>query len=320
MFKFKKRLLTMAMVVVVGTLGLVGCSKEEAKAEKERLNITLVLTEGGVQDQSFNQSAWEGALSAKNEYDVEVDYIECKQKSEYASNIEMAIDNGSDLVIGVGFEMADAIKEAAENYPQQKFAVVDGSYDVTPDNVRSILFNEQEAGYAAGLVAGKMTETNKLGFIGGFDIPSVTNFAVGFEKGLKEVDSEMQLITQYANSFTDAAKGRVISEQMVKNGIDTIFVAAGGVNAGSIEVARETGIKIVGVDMASNHLAPDTIITSALKNVNEGVKLTIKDLLDGNFTGGQAVIYDLSNGGVGYEHTKHITDDIKGFVDRKISK
>lgn len=320
MFKLRKKILAMAMVAVVGTVGLIGCSKEEVKVEKEKLKVTLVLTEGGVQDQSFNQSAWEGALSAKDEYDVEVNYIECKQKSEYTSNVEMAIDSDSDLVIGVGFEMADAIKEAAESYPQQRFAVVDGSYEVTPDNVRSILFNEQEAGYAAGLVAGKITETNKLGFIGGFDIPSVTNFAIGFEKGLKEVNSEIQLVTQYANSFTDAAKGKSISQQMIQNGVDIIFTAGGGVNNGSIEAAREAGIKIVGVDMASNHLAPDTIITSALKNVNEGVKLTIKDLVDGNFKGGEAVIYDLSNGGVGYEQTKHITDNIKEFVDKKISK
>lgn len=320
MFKLRKKILAMAMVAVVGTVGLIGCSKEEVKVEKEKLKVTLVLTEGGVQDQSFNQSAWEGALSAKDEYDVEVNYIECKQKSEYTSNVEMAIDSDSDLVIGVGFEMADAIKEAAETYPQQRFAVVDGSYEVTPDNIRSILFNEQEAGYAAGLVAGKITETNKLGFIGGFDIPSVTNFAIGFEKGLKEVNSEIQLVTQYANSFTDAAKGKSISQQMIQNGVDIIFTAGGGVNNGSIEAAREAGIKIVGVDMASNHLAPDTIITSALKNVNEGVKLTIKDLVDGNFKGGEAVIYDLSNGGVGYEQTKHITDNIKEFVDKKISK
>ena len=261
MFKLNKRLLVMAMVVVVGTVGLVGCSKKEVKVEKEKLKVTLVLTEGGVQDQSFNQSEWEGALGAKDEYDVEVNYIECKQKSEYVSNVEMAIDNNSDLVIGVGFEMADAIKEAAGNYPLKRFAVVDGSYDVTPDNVRSILFNEQEAGYAAGLVAGKITETNKIGFIGGFDIPSVTNFAIGFEKGLKEVNSEIQLVTQYANSFTDAAKGKSISQQMIQNGVDIIFTAGGGVNNGSIEAAREAGIKIVGVDMASNHLAPDTIIT-----------------------------------------------------------
>ena len=319
MFKLRKKILLMASVIAIGSVGLVGCNKESDIAKDDNFKITLVLTEGGVQDGSFNESAWSGALEAQEEYGVEVNYLECKQKSEYTSNIETAVDNNSDLVIGVGFDMTDAIKDAALAYPDQKFAIVDGSYEETIDNVRSILFNEEEAGYTAGLAAGKLTKTNKLGFIGGFDIPSVTNFAIGFEKGLKEVNPDIELLTQYANSFTDAAKGRAISEQMVNNGIDTIFVAAGGVNNGAIEVARESGIKIVGVDMPMSSLAPDTIITSALKNVDEGVKLTIKDLVDGNFTSGE-VKYDLSNNGVGYEDTKHITNEIKQFINDKLSK
>ena len=319
MFKLRKKILLMASVIAIGSVGLIGCNKEANKVEDDNFKITLVLTEGGVNDGSFNESAWAGALEAQEEYGVEVNYLECKQKNEYTSNIETAVDDNSDLVIGVGFDMADAIKEAALAYPDQKFAIVDGSYEETIDNVRSILFNEKEAGYTAGLVAGKLTETNKLGFIGGFDIPSVSNFAIGFEKGLKEVNPDIELLTQYANSFTDAAKGRAISEQMVNNGIDTIFVAAGGVNNGAIEVARESDIKIVGVDMPMSSLAPDTIITSALKNVDEGVKLTIKDLVDGNFTSGE-VKYDLSNNGVGYEDTKHITNEMKQFINNKLSK
>lgn len=319
MFKLRKKILLIASVIAIGSVGLIGCNKETDKAEDDNFKITLVLTEGGVNDGSFNESAWSGALEAQEEYGVEVNYLECKQKSEYASNIETAVDNNSDLVIGVGFEMADAIKDAALAYPDQKFAIVDGSYEKTINNVRSILFNEEEAGYATGLVAAKSTDSNKFGFIGGFDIPSVTNFAIGFEKGLKEVNPDATLLVQYANSFTDAAKGRAISEQMIKNGISTIFVAGGGVNNGVIEASKEAGTKVIGVDMPMNYIEPDTIITSALKNVDEGVKLTIKDLVNGNFKGGE-VKYNLSNGGVGYEDTKHITDEIKQFVDKKLSK
>lgn len=322
MFKMKKKILAMATVLVVGTFGLVGCSKgTEQAVEDDNFKITLVLTEGGVNDESFNQSAWEGALEAQKKYDnVEVNYLECKQKSEYSTNIETAVDNESDLVIGVGFEMADAIKEAAELYPEQNFAIVDGSYEETPSNIKSILFNEEEAGYSVGLIAGKMTKTNKLGFIGGMDIPSVSNFAVGFEKGLKEVNPEIELTTQYANSFTDAAKGKAISQQMAQSNIDIMFTAGGGVNTGVYETVRELNLKAIGVDMPSNHIAPDHIITSALKNVGRGIELTIKDLVEGNFVGGGAQVYDLSNKGVGYEDTKHLTDDIKEFVDSKISK
>lgn len=320
MFKMKKKLLTMATVVVVGALGLVGCSKGTNQAiEEDNFKITLVLTEGGVNDQSFNQSAWEGALKAKEEYGVEVSYLECKQKSEYTTNIETAVDSDSDLIIGVGFEMADAIKESAESYPEQKFAIIDGSYEETPENVQSILFNEEEAGYSVGLIAGKMTKTNKLGFIGGMDIPSVSNFLVGFEKGVKEVNPDITVSSQYANSFTDAAKGKAISQQMIQTGVDIVFTAGGGVNDGVYEMVRELDARAIGVDMPCSYISPDYIITSALKNVGTGVQLTIKDLIDGNFVGGGAKIFDLSNGGVGYEDTKHLTDEIREFVDNKLS-
>lgn len=311
----------MATVIVVGSLSMVGCGKTSETVVDDNFKVTLVLTEGGVHDQSFNQSAWEeGALKAKEEYGVEVSYLECKQKSEYASNIETAVDSDSDLIIGVGYEMSDAIKEAAESYPEQNFAIVDGSYEEIPDNVKTILFNEEEAGYSVGLVAGKMTKTNKLGFIGGMDIPSVSNFVVGFEKGLKEVNPQIELVTQYANSFTDAAKGKAMSQQMVQSGVDIVFTAGGGVNDGVYENARETDTRAIGVDMPCNHISEDYIITSALKNVGTGVKLTIKDLIDGKFVGGVSQVYDLSNGGVGYEDTKHLTDEIREFVNNKIAR
>lgn len=312
-----KRIQMLALSVVVTMGALVGCNKKE-EVKDDDIKVTLVLTEGGVNDQSFNQSAWEGAEEAAKEYGVEISYLECKQKSEYASNIEIAVDNDSDLVIGVGYEMTDAIKNAAEDYPEQKFAIIDGSYKDTPNNVKSILFDEQGAGYSVGLIAGKMTKTNNVGFIGGMDIPSVSNFAVGFEKGLKEINPEIQLSTQYANSFTDAAKGRAISQQMIQSGVDIIFTAGGGVNNGVIEASKELGTKVIGVDMPMNHIEPSTIITSALKNVNTGVKLTIKDLVDNRFVGGISETYNLSNSGVGFEKTDLIPEETIKYVEKKL--
>ena len=318
MLKMKKKILSMATILVVGTIGLVGCSKEEVK--DETLKISLVLTEGGANDQSFNQNSLEGAKRAAEKYNVEVNYLECRQKSDYATNIETAIDGGSDLVIGVGYEMSEAIKEAAELYPEQNFAIVDGSFEEIPENVKPILFNEQEAGYSVGLIAGKMTKSNKLSFLGGFDIASVKGFAIGFEQGAKEVNPDIEVTTQYANSFTDAAKGRAMAQQLVNNGVDIIFTAGGGVNTGVYEVAKEKNIKAIGVDMPCSYIEPEHIITSALKRVDVGVELTIKDLVEGNFSGGQAQVYDLSNQGVGYEDTTHITDEVKEFVNKKIGK
>ena len=299
---------------------MIGCANtEKTNVEEDTLKLSLILDEGGVNDQSFNQSAWEGALRAKEEYGVEVNYIESKSESEYLSNVETAIDDEADLIIGVGFKLTDTIEEASKNYPNQKFAIIDGSYENIPSNVQPILYNEEEAGYAAGLVAANMTKTNKIGFVGGMDIPSVTNFLIGFEKAIKEENKDIEVLSQYANSFTDSSKGRVIAEQMIKNKADIIFTAGGGVNSGVFEATKEKGLYSIGVDMPSAHISPN-IITSALKNVGTGVELTIEDLVNEQFEGGKVKMFDLSNGGVGYEVTDHLSEDLIKYVDNKINK
>ena len=314
---FKKIKSLLLVTLVVGST-VVGCSKSDSVNDKAR--VTLVLSTGGVNDQSFNQSAWEGALKAQDKYNVEVSYIESHQDSEYMQNIETAIDQDSDLVVGVGFKLTDVIKDAAEDYPEQKFAIIDGTYDNMPNNVTSIMFSEEQAGYAAGLVAANTSETGVVGFIGGIDIPSCSNFLVGFEKAIKEENPNMKVLSQYTNTFTDAAKGRIIAEQMVKDDADILFMASGAGNSGTIEVVRENNIKAIGVDMPNNYIAPEHIITSALKNVGTGLELTIKDLVEGNFEGGQAKIYDLSNGGVGFEKTNLLSDDLIEYVEKKIGQ
>ena len=313
MFKKIKSLLLITLVVGGS---VVGCGKT-TDVNKDKAKVTLVLSVGGVNDQSFNQGAWEGAKEAAEELGVEVSYLESNSDADYMQNIETAVDEDADLVVGVGFQLGDAIKEAAEAYPEQSFAIIDSTYDEVPENVRCITFNEEQAGYAAGLVASKMTKTGKVGFVGGMDIPSCSNFSIGFKKAMEEVLPESKTLIQFTNSFTDAAKGRVVAEQMVKEGVDIIFMAAGGGNSGALEVVKENNIKAIGVDMANNYLAPDHIVTSALKNVGEGLKLTLKDFTDGNFKGGE-VKYDISNGGVGFEKTDLLSDEIIKFVEDKL--
>ena len=318
MFK-KIKLLLLAGVISIVSVGCSSKAKEEVVEVDDITKITLVLDEGGVNDQSFNQSAWEGALKAKEELGVEVSYIEAKQESDYATNIETAIDQESDLIIGVGFKLADAIREAAENYPSQKFAAIDCSYEEIPENVVPILFNEEQAGYSVGLIAANITETNTVGFIGGMEIPSVTNFLVGFEKAIQEENVDVKVLSQYANSFTDGAKGKAIAQQMIKDNADIIFTAGGGVNNGAWEACVEAGIKAIGVDMPSSQFSP-SIITSALKNVGTGVEIITKDLIDGNFKGGQVKMFDLSNGGVGFEKTELLQEGLVKYVENKLNK
>ena len=223
---------------------MIGCANTEKVGEaEEKYKVGLVLSVGGVNDESFNQSAWEGALRAEEEYEnVEVTYLESNGEADYTPNIETLIDMDMDLIVGVGFQVADSVKEAAETYPNQTFAMIDSSYDEgeeIPSNVRPILFNEEQAGYLTGLIAGKMTKTNTIAWIGGFDIPSCTPFYTGYEKGAKEANPNVKVLKQYINSFTDAAKGKVAAQQMIANGSDIIFMATGGGNMGIFEAIKE---------------------------------------------------------------------------------
>ena len=322
MFKLKKKILALATVLVVGAFGLVGCSNDKNETTKdEPTKIVLVLDKGGVQDESFNQSAWTGAIKAKEELGVEVKYLESVTDTDYAQNIETAIDMGSDLIIGIGFNLSQAIEEAAISYPEQQFAIIDGSFEKIPDNVTSILFNEKEAGYLAGIVAAATDKnSNKFGFVGGFEVPAVVNYKEGFEQGIKEVNPNAELYTQYANSFTDASKGRVIAQQMVSQGVEKIMTAGGGVNAGVYEVCSEKGKHAIAVDMAQSNISPETILTSAIKKVDVGIYETIKSYIGGNLKGGISHMHDISNNGVGYEDTKLLTDEVRQLVNEKISK
>ena len=223
----------------------------------------------------------------------------------------------SDLVIGVGFNLSEAIENAAKSYPDQQFAIVDGSFEEIPSNVTPIVFDEKEAGYLAGIVAAKTvkSDSNKFGFVGGFEVPAVVNYKDGFEKGIKEVNPNATLSTQYANSFTDASKGRVIAQQMQSQGIECIMSAAGGVNNGVYEVCKENGTYAVAVDMAQSYMSTDTILTSAIKKVDVGVAETIKSYINGNLKGGSNSTYNMINNGVDYEKTDLLSDETINYIE-----
>ena len=307
------------VLLLAGVLSLsIGCSgKEKTDTQEAIYKVSLVLDEGGANDQSFNQASLEGALSAKEKYNVEVSYIESESEGDYVANIETAIDNDSDLIIGVGYKLTEAIEEASSLYPTQDFAIVDGAFETVPSNVVSMSFDEEEAGYLVGLIASKMTETKKVAFVGGYNIPSVSNFYNGYEKAIKEVDPGIEVLCQYANSFTDSAKGKAMAQQLIKDSYDIIFTASGGVNNGVWEACVENNKKAIGVDIASSQFS-SSIITSALKNVGIGVELTIKDLVEGTFNGGEVKTFGLSNNGVGYELTDHLPKEVIDFVEDKI--
>lgn len=319
-----KKFVCLIMGLIITASSLVGCGGNENNAAKDdALKVTMVTSVGGVTDGSFNQSAWEGLQKAEKDLGIKASYIESKQEADYVTNLEQAVDENSDLILATGFPMQQALLEAAKNYPDQKFAIVDVDYgDETPDNVTCISFNEEQSGYVVGLVAGKMTKTNKVGFVGGMDNVVIKKFQVGYEAGVKAANPDAKVLSQYVNSFADQAKGKSIATQMYNNGADIIFACAGDSGLGVLECAKETGKYAIGVDRDQNEIAPENILTSAMKKVNEGVYAVVKDLKDGKFDGGKTLVFGLKEEGIGLAPStdKNVPQDVIDYVNEQIEK
>ena len=285
----------------------------------DQLKIAMVTDVGGVNDQSFNQSAWEGLQRAEKDLGVKVAYKESKQDADYAPNMETLTDAGFDLIWGIGFLMGDAIKATAQINPDQKYAIIDFAYgDETPKNVAGIVFQEEQPSFLVGYIAGKMTKTNKVGFVGGIKFPLIERFESGYLAGVRMANPACEVLSQYAESFTDAAKGKAITNNMYQQGADIVFHASGGVGDGVIEAAKEKGKWAIGVDKDQNFLAPENVLTSAMKRVDNAIYDVARKLKAGEWNGGETVVYNLSNEGVGIAPTssKHVPANVLAEVDQ----
>ena len=263
------------------------------------LKVGMVTDVGGVNDQSFNQSAWEGLQKTKKELGIKVSYQESKQDADYPANLETLFDAKNDLIWGIGFKMADAILIAAKQNPKQKYAIIDYSYgNKTPPNVVGVMFKAEEGAFLAGYISAKMSKTGTLGFIGGMSVPIIHSFQYGFMAGAKYANKKINILEQHAESFTDAAKGKAIANQMIGKGADVLFHAAGAVGDGVIEAVKEKDKMAVGVDRDQNYLAPKNVITSSMKRIDNAIFNVVSELNKGNFKGGTTIEYGLKDGAV----------------------
>ena len=284
-------------------------------ADKSDFKIGLVTDTGGVNDQSFNQSAWEGLQKVEEEYGVTVNYLESSGDADYIPNITSFIDEDYDLIISVGYMLADATREAAEANPDQKFAIIDDSSCSDLDNVTCLMFKQEQASYLVGYVSGLMTETNNVGFVLGNASETMHLFGYGYLAGVLDANPDAKIQQYNAASFAAAAGGKSAATTMVTNGADVIFHAAGGTGVGVIEGCKEAGIYAVGVDSDQSYLAPDTIITSAMKRVDVAVQTVSEEAINGTISGGIET-YELSNGGVDIAPTTTLLpDDVVSAVE-----
>ena len=323
-----KKLFAIGLAFTMMTTLLVGCSNKNDGADntsKDVYTIGMITDTGGVNDESFNQSTWEGLQKAEEKYGsdkVKVKYLESTKDADYVPNIETFVEEDLDLIIGVGYKTADAIAEAAKNYPEKQFAVVDHAYEEQPENVTSLVYEDNTSSYLAGLIAGKMTETNKVAFISGMESVVLNRFQYGYMAGVKAANPDCEISVRYANSFSDAALAKSIANQMHKDGVDVIYTAAGAAGTGAIEAAKENKKMAIGVDIDQNPLAPENVISSTVKNINVSIVNLVGEILDGNYQGGQVIVNTLASGGVGLsDSTKdHVSKDILDYVNEQADK
>jgi basic membrane protein A and related proteins len=269
---------------------------------------------GGVDDASFNQTSWEGALMAQRELGVEAKVLESQQQADYERNINAFIEEGCDIIITVGFLLGDATAAMAEQNPDQKFAIVDYAYDPGYDNVLGLVFATEQAAFLAGYAAAAVTQTGVVGTFGGIQIPPVTVFMDGFAMGVKyyneQKGTDVRVVgwdpeTQtgsFTGNFESLDDGRAQAEALMGEGADIIMPVAGPVGLGTAAAAMEAGnVYIIGVDTDWTISSPEyrsITFTSVRKNMDVAVYESIEEVVNGTFAGG-LFVGTLENNGVG---------------------
>lgn len=267
-------------------------------AAAESFCVGLVTDIGKVDDKSFNQSAHEGAMAAAAEVGGFYKYIETTDTKDYAANMKQFTDKSYDVIVTVGFLMAEATVAAAKENPNTKFIGVDQFQGEEVANLTGLIFPEDQAGYAAGYLAGMLTKSNKLGQVLGLEIPPVQKFAKGFEAGAKAANANVKVTTVYHppadNGFADPVWGAAEAKKQLSQGADIIFGAGGGTGNGAlIEIAKAEGagtsVFCIGVDTDQWGTVPEAqpcLVTSAMKGLVEGTTDLVKAAFDGSIKGG----------------------------------
>jgi basic membrane protein A len=306
-------------------IGIVGCGGDSSttttngpdskgKPGEKKLVIGMVFDSGGPNDKSFNQSANAGLTRAEQEFGVEGKRVESQKESDYETNLDSLAEQNVDLIIAVGISMQKAVEKAAPKHPNIKFALVDAAVDAP--NVRGLSFKEEEGSFLVGYLAGLMTKTNKVGFVGGQEIPLIKKFEFGYMAGVKTANIHADVLpAKYTGSWTDADTGKQCAKTLYSQGADIVYHASGACGRGVFEAAKEENKFAIGVDSDQDYLQEGRILTSMIKHVDEAVYQTIKDVKEGKFSPG-AKIYDLKANGVGVSEMKY-TKDVVGAENLK---
>jgi basic membrane lipoprotein Med (substrate-binding protein (PBP1-ABC) superfamily) len=273
-------------------------------------SVCLVTDVGRVNDGTFNQFAYEGMVNAADDFGLENTFIETQAQTDYDTNINTCVSEGFDVIVTVGFLIADATLKAAQGNPDVYFIGVDQFFTDHPKNLVGIQYREDQGGFLAGALAAMMTEAGTVAGVYGIDIPPVVKFRNGFEQGAKYINPDINLLGVYIDDFVAPDRGASAAEQFMGEGADVIFGAGGPTGSGGIKRAAEEGVWVIGVDQdeyfttfgSGTTPGADKLISSAVKRVDLGVYDMVDALVNdmGAWQGGGLYILEAANGGITY--------------------
>ena len=289
----------------------------------EDLRIGLVTDVGGLDDRSFNFLANQGLERAKDELGVQGRVVISRSERDYVPNLSSLARQDYDLIVAVGFLMAEAVDSVAKRFPDTNFAIVDFDAEALagkPGNVRGLLFKEQEAGYLAGYMAGlyvaEQGGEQVISSVGGQKIPPVDRYIAGYQAGAKAANPDVQTLNAYSQDFVDQAKCKEIALNHISRGATVVFQVAGQCGLGALSAAAERNARGIGVDADQGYLGGH-VLTSALKKVDIAVFETVKAVQEGSFSGGENTVFDVASGGVGLGKA---ADDVAAEIVSRVNE
>ena len=266
----------------------------------------VVFDMGGKFDKSFNEGIWNGTEKFRKETGIKYREFEVQQEAQREQFLRKLAQRGSDIVIAVGFAQAPALQKVASEFPNTKFSIIDMVVDLP--NVQSIVFKEQEGSFLVGALAAMKSETGKVGFVGGMDIPLIRRFACGYVQGVKHINPGATVFQKMTGTtpaaWNDPARGGELAKSMYDDGADIVYAAAGGTGLGVLQAAADNNKLSIGVDSNQNHIQPGSVLTSMLKRVDVASYEVFKTANEGTWKSGIKVL-GLAEDGVGWSLDQH---------------
>ena len=303
----KKAFLSLGVLLAAAFFSSCG-DTAEAKPDGCKTRVGIVFDIGGKNDRSFNAAAWEGVKRARQELGICLNDVEPGNPTSIEPAMRAFAERNFDLVIGVGFAQGPIMQKVATDFPNVKFAIIDGvifeADGKTPkSNVASLVFREHEGSYLVGMIAAAKSKSGVLGFVGGMDIPLIHKFETGYEEGARAYNPNIKVVQNYVgvtdSAWNNPGKGKELAVAQIGRGADVVFAAAGNSGLGVFDAAEQHDKYVIGVDSNQNWVKPGHVLTSMVKRVDNAVYQIVKDRVLGRFRGGVHV-YGLSDGGIGY--------------------